>query len=105
MSSEASLSKAQLDKAIFDLEHSFDRKFVTDYELKKLESSIRAEVQKNLEAAKDEQKKKLDRLQNDVDQKLEKLRVDSANLSQRKDPILKATYLSSQANADGPSAS
>ena len=42
---------------------------------------------------------------NDVDQKLEKLRVDPENISQRKDPILKATYLSSQANADGHSAS
>jgi hypothetical protein len=62
----------------------------------KLESSIRAEVQSHLEAAKFEHKKKLEQLQNHLDQKLEKLRFDPANLSQRNDSIDKATNLSSQ---------
>jgi predicted phage gp36 major capsid-like protein len=80
-------------------------KYAPDYQLKRLESSIRAEVQSNLEAAKVELKKQLDQLQNDFDQKFEKLRVDPANLSQRKDAILKLAYLSSQANTEVPSAS
>ena len=101
--SEATLSKGQLDKAIADLEHSLDTKFVTEYQYKKLESSIRAEVQSHVEAAKVEHKKQLELLQNDLDQKLEKLRFDAGSLIHRKDPTSKAAYLSSQVNAEAPS--
>jgi hypothetical protein len=48
-------------------------------------------VQNHLEAGKVEHKKQLEHLQNDLDQKLELLRVDTANLSQKKDPIPKAS--------------
>ena len=58
-----------------------------------LESSIRTEVQNHLEAAKVEHKKKLDKFQNELDQKFEILRVETANLSHKKDPILKASLV------------
>jgi hypothetical protein len=80
-------------------------KYASDYQLKKFESSIRAEVQSHLEAAKVEHKKQLELLQNDFDQKLEKSRVDEGSLSHRKDPTSKAAYLSTPFKEDAPSVS
>jgi hypothetical protein len=44
-----------------------------------------------LEAAKVEHKKQLEHLQKELDQKFELLRVETANLSHKKDPIPKAS--------------
>ena len=70
-SQETSL-KAQQDKAIHDLDHSFKLR---------LDSRIREEVKNQMEYAKAEHKKQLQQLQFDYDQKLEKLRDDFTSLS------------------------